>query len=256
MATRDELERAKKAKERQLVDAVAGTTAEVATSLATKHALRAAMRAGGQQAVHAKSFGAGMFLAGVIDFASTIGIAAWQFVGMRKEAKRKERLTRKQTAVREGVDGILDLIEATGLNLIDAGGVPGTKAFELALYNLLFKKVGYKGNCNAIVWAPGSKPSPGRPIWFTVKANGRRLNAAPGLTVPPNLQTYWYMRCKNAKDTWVGVYQEKLISEGRLRELQEFKASLNKGRLVVKVVFGLLFAVLMFIFVRQAMRIK
>ena len=256
MATRSELEQAKKAKQKQLVDAVAGTTAEVATSLATKHALRAAMRAGGQQAVHAKSFGAGMFLAGIIDFASTMGIAAWQFVSMRKEAKLKERLTRKQTAIRDGVDGVLDLIEDTGLDLIDAGGVPGTKAFELALYNLLFKKVGYKGNCNALVWAPGSKPGPGRPIWFTVKANGRSLTAAPGLAVPPNLQTYWYMRCKNAKDTWVGVYQEKLVAEGRLRELQEFQASLKMVRLVVKVVFGLLFTILMFIFVRQATRIK
>jgi len=256
MATRRELEAAKKAKQKQLINTVVGTTAELGTSLVTKHALKAAIQAGGQQAVHARSFAAGQILAGIIDFSANIGIAAWQFVSQRKAAKKKERLTRVQTKIREGVDGILDIIENTGLALVEEGAVPGTKEFELALYNLLFQKVGYKGNCNAIVWAPGSKPGPGRQVWFKVRANGRLLASSPGLPTPPNMQTYWYMRCKNAKDTWVGAYQEKLIAERRFAELEEFNASLKKGKLIIRVVFGLLFSIMAVVFVMQATRIK
>jgi len=256
MATRRELELAKKAKQRQFIHAVVGTTAELGTSVATKYALRAAIKAGGQQAAHARSFGAGMFLAGVIDLTASLGIAAWQLISQKREAKKKARLTRKQQVIRDGVDGILDQIESTGLGLIEEGAVPGTQEFELALYHLLFQKVGYKGNCNAIVWVPGTKPGPRRPIWFRVKAHGRLLTTSPGLPAPSNLQTLWYVRCRNIRDGWVSVYQEKLITEGRIRELQEFQESLKKGKLVVKIVFGVLFSILMFVFVMQATRIK
>lgn len=244
MATKYEQKRAEKAKEKKSSDVVVGTVVGL-TATTIQQAATESVGGGGAGAV-----------AVVIDLVANLGIAAWQFVTQRKETKEKARLTRKQTKVRTGVDDILLEIEETGLILVDEGLEPGTKEFEEALYRVLFKTIGYRGNCNIVAWKPGTKVAPGRPWLFNVTKNGRKLTSAPGLVKVPNLQTYWYTQCKNAKDTWANAYMKKLVSEGRVRELHAFQASLKKGRLIVKVIFGLLLTVMLIMFSMQAMRIK
>ena len=257
MATKQEIEAAERAKKKKLVDTVSGTAASIATQSAKKYAYREALRKGGTQLTHAKGIYAGGLVAGAIDFISNIGIAVWQFTGQRKRAKKQEKLTRDQQKVRSGVDGILDAIEETGLQLVDQGVEPGTKEFEGALYKLLFNAVGYRGNCNVMAWSPNTKPGKNRPYMFRVTNNGKTLTPGPAMKAKvPNLQTYWYTRCKNAKDMWVQAYSQKLLAEGRLQELEAFQASLKKGKMIVKVVFGLLFAIMLSIFAIQATRVK
>lgn len=258
MATRHELRQAEKAKQKKLVDTVAGTAAGIGTQAAKTWAYKQAIKAGGTQFTQARSIYGGELLGGAIELIGNLGIAAWSFFTQKKAAKKKERLTRKQAMVRQGVDGILATIEDTGLQLVDEGFEPGTQEFEKQLYNKLFLLVGYRGNCNAIAWVPGTKPNtPNRSYMFKVTGNGRKLTAGPGLAANvPNLQTYWYTRCKNAKDMWVNAYIQKLTAEGRIRELEAFQASLSKGKIIVRVVFGLLITILIGIFAVQSMRIK
>lgn len=199
----------------------------------------------------------GSGLAAVIELIGTIGVAAWSFFTQRKQTKKRERRLKKETATQTAVDDILQEIEDTGLAIIEQHGIdPMTSAFEKILYDTLFQKIGYRGNCNATIWAPGSKPGPNRPIMFYITGGGRKFRAGAGLVIPRNLQTFWYVRCKNARDSWINAYTELLIQQGRIRELENFQASLKKGQTVIRVIFVIIFLVLTVFAVINSLKIK
>ena len=178
----------------------------------------------------------------LIDFISGVGIAAWSFLGKKKSAKEQQRLARSQNETKSTTNRILLEIRETGVALIDKGYTPGTKEFETLLVQVLYPKLGYKGNCNATIWAPGQEKN--KKVWFKISKNGRSLQTTPGFVAPDNFQSYWYVQCKNIQDFWVNVYQDKLISEGRLQELEQFQTMYKKGNLILKIAFGGVFAIL------------
>jgi len=246
MATQWELKQqaaAKKAQERKLIGAVAGSIIELAVEAGP--AAPAAV-------------GSANILATVINVVGNLGIAAWQFLSMKKAAKKKERLQRKQQIAQDSVGEILATIQETGQIVVEEHGIdPTTPEFEKILYDNLFESVGYRGNCNARVWMPGSKPGPRRPVWFIVEGNGRKIIPTPNfVNIPPNFQQYWHSTCKNFKDDWISTYRDMLIQQGRLEELADFEEAHASGTKYLRIGFGIVIAITLFFIIRNMTRIK
>lgn len=245
-------EQAKQLQQQKLIAAVGGTAVEIGKQAVITQGLQTGA------AASIKGFQSASVLAGIIELVGTIGVAAYSFFSTKKQAKARERLTKQQSATQNSVEGILEEIEATGLAIVEQYGVdPTTPEFEKILYDNLFQTIGYRGNCNATVWAPDSKPGQAnRPVMFYITGNGRKITPGPGLVAPPNLQTYWYVQCRNAKDSWVNAYADLLIREGRIRELEEFQASLDKGKKIIRITYALIFIILGVIVFYNATKIK
>lgn len=231
VATLWEQKKAKQAKAREQsrkIGAVAGTAVQL-----------------GQKVVLKGGTVPGSGLAAVIELVGTIGVAAWSFFTQKKQTKKRQRRLKIEGATQTAISDILQEIEDTGLAIIEQHGInPMTSDFEKVLYDTLFQRIGYRGNCNATIWEPGSKPGPNRPVRFYITGGGRKFSAGMGRPLPPNLQTFWYVQCKNAKDKWINTYTQLLIQQGRLRELEDFQASLKKGQTIIRIVFIIIFLVL------------
>lgn len=248
MATLTEIKKRKQqhqAQKGKLVGAAAGTAAE----LLVEDSLQKVGSAG-------TSYRVGAMLATAIDIVSGLGIAAYSFLTERKRTKKKEKRNKNQAAIQNYVDSILDEIKATGETLVSDGVSPLTPEFEQQLYNALFTKVGYRGQCNATVWHPGSKPGPDRPIMFKATKDGRVVVPVTMKDPPDDLQTYWYSRCRGLKDNWVLLYQDQLIQQGRVAELEELQSTLSKGRWIVSGVFATIFLFAVVFWVMNMRRIR
>lgn len=241
--------------QQQIVHAVTATSAGVASDASKFYAYRALMQKPGFQKAQAESILQGSVVGDILEFIGGAGIAVWQFLEGKSSAKKAARRTAYQTQVQEGIDAILQKMEIAGLELIDAGYVPGSTEFEQTLNIKLKDVMGYWGNCNATVYAPGAT-GPNKTVMFRASDGGRKLDLSQGVIAPPNLQTIWYVSCKNIRDGWVTTYQDKLIAEGRLRELEQFQSELSKARGYLRLGFGIVTSMLMIIFIYQATRIK
>ena len=241
------------AKQRALIKGVTGTIAE---EVLVKSVMEQGIRTGGAQAVTAKGFNAAQVIGTAIEFIGAAGIAAWQFATARKTAKKKERITKKQQINQDGIEGLLQIIGDTGVVLVEEHGIdPTTAEFEKILYDNLYKEIGYRGNCNINAPMPGQKTGEG-PVWFRVTNNGRIFEPVNMDTVPPNIQTFWRVKCKNLKDIWANAYQDLLIQQGRVRELEAFQADYNKGKKILRISFGIIFGILLIIAIRYGVKIK
>lgn len=260
MATLWELKQAKQAEEARqgkLIGAAAGTVAQFAVKTVI------------ESGAAGPSAGPAGIVASVIDIVGALGIAAWSYLTQKKQIEKREKRLRKEGKTQEAVTDVLQEIEDTGLAIIEQHGIdPTTSDFEKILYDTLFQKIGYRGNCNATVWAPtppeskkktikkiSAKPEPRR-VMFYITGGGRKFTPGKGFSFPRNLQTYWYIQCKNAKDKWINAYTELLIQQGRIRELENFQASLKKGQTVVRVIFIIIFLVLGVFAVINSIKIK
>ena len=180
-------------------------------------------------------------------------LALSQYFDTKAAAKKKDKLTQHQQLIITNVDKILSKIETTGNEFIDKGQNPLTPEFEYALYNTLFTEIGYRGNCNLTARMPGDNKT----TWFEMTKNGTVLVPTGGLVdPPPNFATYWSTNCRNIRDAWLRNYQNKLIQEGRNVELTDIQVSQNKQKLFFRVIFGLVFCILFFLFARNFMRIR
>jgi hypothetical protein len=154
-------------------------------------------------------------------------------------------------------NSILDAIAETGSIIVAEHGIdPTTAEFEKVMYDSLFQQIGYRGNCNARIWSPGSKPGPRRPVWFTVTKNGRVLTPVSAKVLPPNFQEYWYSSCRNFKDEWANAYMRMLTEQGRAEELLDFQSAQTKGTKYLRIGFGLIAGILFIIMIRNMTRIK
>lgn len=255
MATAWELkqqEAAKKAQERQLVRGVTGTAAQWGVKENLKQAIA---RGGGAGTAASQIKSAGTF-ATFINLVGALSIGAWQYLSGKKELKKKERLTRNQENAIRGIDDLLVEIDEVGRIVVQEHGIdPTTADFEKVLYDNLFKTIGYTGNCNMIARVPGTTGE-NRPIWFKVTGNGRVFTPINMAAVPPNVGAHWHTNCKNLKDGWASIYQDLLIQQGRVRELETFQQARKKGVLTLRIVFGLVFAILLFLVVRYGAKIR
>lgn len=196
-------------------------------------------------------------MADFVNLASAAWIGFQSFFSQKKKQEKQAKAQRHWENVNQSIDKILNQIIQTGLILARQKGVdPTTADFERLLYENLFEAVGYRGNCNATVWKPGSKPGSGRPVWFTISGNGSKLTSHDLTNLPPNLQQKWYVHCKNAKDLWVKAYREFLIEQGRLQELEDFDQAHGKSVWTLRIGFGLVASILVGIAVFNARRIK
>jgi hypothetical protein len=196
-------------------------------------------------------------VAGLIEGATAIGLTAWQYMTGKKRAKKEARLQKAHTVVLNNITSLLSTIQVTGDQVISEHGIdPTTPEFEQILRDNLYPVMGYMGNCNINAWVPKSKPGPNRPTWFKITNNGRSFTNVSLQTVPPNLAAQWFVECRNMRDKWATTYQQLLVQQGRIQELEEFQASLKKGVNVMRVVFGLIFAVLLIMAIRYSLKIK
>ena len=217
------------------------TAAELAAEKAVEDSLARGSAQSATRHAAVKSFRFDSMMAGMIDFVGGIGIAAWQFMSSKKRARRSEKQKKRVSQTQNEVTSILNKIYNTGMDLVDQGVNPATAGFEQKLYDLLFQDIGYRGNCNAIVWVPGSKPGKDRPIWFRIDNNGRTLTFVTPRANPPNLQSYWYSQCMSSKTDWIREYQRLLVANARDRELSIIQAREKK---VSSLVSGGLFGVI------------
>ena len=207
--------------------------AELAAEKAIEERLaRGSVQSAGQSAA-IKSFRFDSMMAGMIDLVGGVGIAVWQFMSGKKRARRSAKQKKRVSQTQSEVTDILDKIYNTGMDLVDQGVNPTTSEFEQKLYDLLFQDIGYRGNCNALVWMPGSKPGKDRPIWFRMENRGRTLTFVTPRANPPNLQIYWYSQCMSAKTDWIREYQRLLVANARDRELSIIHAREKKASLLV-----------------------
>lgn len=256
MATAWELKKAeaeKRAQQNQLLTSSGGTVLQT-----VQHSmLTSAIQSGGATGQIVGGFAIGQFLGSLVELAGALTLGLLSFKKQKKTQAKREKVQQQHQQVRDEANAILDTIEQTGLTLVQEHGLnPITAEFEQALYSALFDEVGYKGNCNANVWLPGSKPGKDRPIWFTVTGNGRRLVPVGLLAPPPNFQELWYVRCKNSRDNWIAAYRKLLIQQGRAQEAQDFESSLSKATWVTRAVFALLFTILAVTVLANMTRIK
>lgn len=185
-----------------------------------------------------------------------VSLALSQFFENKKTAEEQQKISQHQKVITDAINSFMDQLDEAGLNLIDQGLNPLTPEFETSLTNNLFQKIGYNGNCNATVWIPGSS-GPNRPIWFQVSNNGRLLIPTPNFKdPPPNIQTYWTVKCRDVHDDWYNAYQHKLIIEERNAELQAFQSSLNKSKLIWQIAFGSITAILVLFILMNMVKIK
>lgn len=240
--------------QRQRVGAAVGAVVEVGKEAV----LESAIKTGGGTGALAANVQSGNIAATVIDVVGNLGIAAWQYLSGKKAQKKKMRLQRNQQVVQDNAVGILETIIETGNTIVTQHGIdPTTPEFEKIMYDNLYQPVGYRGYCNANVWMPGSKPGqPNRPVWFTVTKNGRVLKPINLRDMPPNFQEFWYTECRNARDSWARTYMQLLVQQGRARELADFQAAYESGDKYMKIGFGIIAAILMFIIIRNILRIK
>jgi hypothetical protein len=241
-------EAAAAAKQRTAIRGVTGTVTEVGVELLTQ----SAMQSGGVAAKAAKGFNVAAILGTAIELAGAAGIAAWQAIKGKREATQKRRKTRSQQQSQEGIDGILAIIDETGSIVVQDHGIdPTTADFEKILYDNLYKEIGYTGNCNITAHSNANSP-----VLFKVSGNGRIFKNILLPEVPSNIQTYWRVQCKSMKDRWANLYQDMLIQQGRVRELEEFQASYNKSKKIIRVSFGIIFAILIIIAIRYGVKIR
>jgi hypothetical protein len=237
---------AKQAKEKALVRGVTGTLAQGAA----RYAISQEIARTGTSATAT----AGLW-ATTINLVGALGIGAWQYFSSKKRLKLKTRLTRKQKAQVTGIDDLLTEINEVGSVVVQEHGIdPTTPEFEKVLYDNLFETIGYRGNCNMTAWIPGSKKP--RPIWFYVKQNGRVLEPVNMDAVPANISAHWYTNCKGLKDGWANTYQDLLIQQGRVQELEAFQQTREKGVKILRAVFGISFAILLFFVIKYGLTIK
>ena len=256
MATPAEIQKQKQQQKLMTSKAIAATTGTLA-QLAVEGSLRIAEKSGISSAQRvASSYRGGAILAAIIDFASGLGIAAYSFLSQKKRAKKKEKRTKGQAAIQSYVDLVLEETRLAGDTLIANDLNPLTPEFEQELYNNLFNKVGYRGHCNATVWVPGTSPGPNRPIMFKATKDGRVVIPVTMKDPPDDLQTYWYSHCRSLKDKWVLDYQDQLIQQGRVAELEELQSTLRKGRWLVNGVFGVIFLFAIIFWVMNMRRIR
>jgi hypothetical protein len=245
-------QKAQEAKKRGQIKAVTGTVAQAGV----KYSLKAAVQAGGPAAASAKNIGTAGVWATVINLVGGLGIGAWQYLSGKKRTKKKERLNRKQAASIKGIDGFLTEINEVARVVIQEHGIdPTTPEFEKILYDNLFKTIGYRGNCNMTAWMPGTEGE-NRPVWFYVKQNGRVFQNVSMQGVPPNISTYWHTNCKNLKDGWANIYQDLLIQQGRMQDLEAFQQTRKQGVKILRIGFGIGFAILIFFVVKYGLTIK
>jgi hypothetical protein len=239
---------AAEAKRRSAVRGITGTVTEGGVKLVTQSAIQS----GGVAAKAAKGFNAAALIGSAIELAGAAGIAAWQMITGKREATKKRRKTRKQKQSQQGIDGILAIIDETGTIVVQDHGIdPTTAEFEKILFDNLYKEIGYTGNCNIT-----ARSNANSPILFKVSGNGRIFKNVLMQEVPSNIQTYWRVQCKSMKDRWANLYQDMLIQQGRVRELEEFQASYHKGKKIMRVSFGIIFAILIVIAVRYGVKIR
>lgn len=193
--------------------------------------------------------------AAIINAVSGIGLAAFQFIRTRRTARRQQRKQEELAESTNFLTNILDVLEEHGNLLIAEGYVPNTPEFETLLSEITKEVTGYKGYCNAEVYSPpGEGP---RKLWFTATNNGALVVATSDWRrPPPNLQSYWYSRCKNMHDRWVEQYQKLLIQQGRAAEIQEIEDIYSSRKLYFQIGSGVAFSVLFFLLVRNALKIK
>jgi hypothetical protein len=223
------------------------------TGTATQFLVKDAIKKAGSAAA---PYRVGAALSTVVDLISGVGIAAYSFLSQKKAAKKKEKRTKKQAAVQSYVDQVLAEINAAGQELMESGFNPLDPEFEQQLYNKLYAVNGYRGQCNANVWVPGSAPGANRQILFKSTKNGRVVTPVNMQESPYDLQTYWYSRCRGLKDQWVSSYQDLLISQGRSAELDELQSTMNKGRWIVRGAFGVILVFGAFFWFMNMRRIK
>ena len=204
--------------------------APMAMDIAKAHAIK-----GGSYGPGGVSLQKDVGVAQIISLVGNLGIMAWQFMRGKKRAKRRSKRLKLEEATKNEVTNVLNKIYNTGMELVSEGYNPTTAKFEQKMYDLLFQKIGYKGNCNAIVWVPKTKPGKDRPVWFRIENNGRTLTPVTMTGAPPNLQSYWYSRCQGAKTDWMREYQTLLISISRGEILQKQESQQKKGSLMVGV---------------------
>lgn len=250
---RQQIEAARQQQRRRI-----GSAAGAAVQIGKEATLQTAIQTGGGTAALAANVQSGSIAAAVIDVVGNLGIAAWQYLSGKKAQKKKIRLQRKQQAVQDNAIAILQTIIETGSALVMEHGIdPTTPEFEQILVDNLYDSVGYRGNCNARVWVPGSKPGePNRPIWFIVSNNGRSIRPVTLRDAPPNFAAFWFTECRNAKDAWANTYMQMLIQQGRAQELADFQAAYKSGDKYMKIGFGIIGAILTFIIIRNMLRIK
>jgi hypothetical protein len=243
VATAYEKRKALEAKKEQPYK-IAGKAYGAATQIAVSH-----VRGG---------FTASDVLAGLIEAGSAAAVMARQYFRDKRRAKRAERRQKAYMQIYKNTDEILSLIQDTGDVVIEEHGIdPTTPEFEKILKDNLYQKVGYQGYCNATVWMPGSKPGPGRMIWFIAKNGGRTVTPVNmGAAIPPNFAVDWYIDCRGMRDRWAGRYQDLLIDQGRLQELEAFQRSYKKGITIIRVVFGLILTILFVMAIRYSLKIK
>lgn len=182
-----------------------------------------------------------------IDFLSAIGLAVFGFVNSKERMEKQQKKQKAQATVENYVLDVLSTIQQTGLELIKAGLQPGTELFETNLKNNLYDVVGYKGNCEADIWAPDTVTlvgNPERPIWFSVRNRGASLATAPALIAPNNLSTLWYNSCRSIRDGWMQVYINKLRAEGREAEIKQIQSDYFNINVIYWLFFGGILSVL------------
>jgi len=202
---------------------------------------------------------AGGATAMVIDIVGTVGMVAYQYDKTKKEAQKKAAKDKKTEWAQGQVDRVLDILMQSGAAVVNKHGIdPTTAKFEEVLYKALFKIIGYRGSCNMIAWAEGSKIEKGkqRPYLFRVTNKGRKFIPVKGFMAPKNIQAYYYVQCKNMRDAWANTYQQLLIDQGRLTELEAFQATRRKGVKVLRIAFGLIFVLLMFFVIKYGVTIR
>jgi len=242
---------------KQAQSKIIATSVGTAADYVKAAAVDAAIKSGSASAkASATSFAAGSFLGSIIEGIGGLSIGLISLFKKQKRQKKAIKLAEKQQQSQDYVDHVLTQIEEVGSQLLQQGFNPLTPDFEKTLYSALYEKVGYRGNCNAIIWAPGSQPGPNRPVYFKVTGNGRLLTPVTLKESPPYLQEYWYARCKGLKDLWITQYQDLLIQEGRLQELEELQATLKRGKLLVTGSFSLIFLIIGVIFIMNVSRMS
>lgn len=214
-----------------------------------------------QQAV---SMAGGGPIAAIVNIVGIVGISAWQYMSGKKRQKKKQRITRQQANAQNSIDGLLTAINTTGTDIVSRGVDPTTANFEAIMHKVLYPQIGYRGNCNIIAKVPLPKKTKGapatkeedRPVWFTVTGNGRIFTPINARSLPPNLQTYWQTNCRGFKDIWASAYQDMLIQEGRIRELDDFQAAQKKGVAVLRISFGVILGILLIIAMVYGVKIR
>lgn len=183
-----------------------------------------------------------------IDFFTAIGLAVFGFVSGKERQEKQQQKQKAQDSVENYTLDVLSTINQTGLELVKAGLQPGTELFEVNLKNNLYDLVGYRGNCEADVWAPNTEVSvgkPERPIWFTVRNNGASLSIAPALIAPGNLSTLWFNTCRSIRDGWMQAYINKLRAEGKEAQIKQIQSDYFNANVIYWIFFGGLTSVLL-----------